>query len=473
MDRRTFLRSAGAALGGALALPALSRARAARAGRKPNIVMIFVDDMGYGDPGCYGGRTIPTPHIDSLARGGVRFTDGYVTSPVCGPSRLGLLTGAYQQRFGCLWNHDLWPQFGLKVPASQKLIPQALRAAGYATGHVGKWNITPDPKPYVSEAFDVMCWKGAYYPDERGRYLGVNGPGFRMEPHGWGPPREKAEYLTDRLTRRAADFIERHKTTPFFLYLAYNAPHTPLQAHRRYDRQFRGLDEPNRLYAGMVASLDENIGRVLAKLSSAGLDRNTLVALVSDNGPARGSSYLKGWRDDWPKQTLLGSAGPLKGHKAQHYEGGIRVPFILRWPERLKAGQVFHKPASTLDLYPTFCAAAGVAPPAEAHLDGVDLLPYLTGANTGAPHDALYWRSHHGGAVRQGDWKLVIDAKGGTELFDLGSGLGEKQDLSADRPQIARRLHAAWKRWSGPMPPSARAVAEKKRKLRAGQRRTP
>jgi len=467
MDRREFVRIVGTAWAGStVASASRSCASAAPAGRKPNLVLIFVDDLGYGDPGCYGGRSIPTPNIDRLAREGVRFTDGYVTSPVCGPSRLGLLTGAYQQRFGCLWNHDLWPQFGLKIPASQKLLPQALKAAGYATGHVGKWNITTDPTPYVDEAHEVMCWKGAYYPDEKGTYLGVNGPGFRMEPHGWGPPRKGAEYLTDRLTRRAVSFIERHRSRPFFLYLAYNAPHTPLQADRKYDKQFAGLDEPNRLYAGMVAALDENIGRVLDKLQAAGLANNTLVAFVSDNGPARGSAYLKGWHDNWPKQTLLGSAGLLNGHKAQHYEGGIRVPFLLRWLGRLKAGQVFRKPAITLDLYPTFLAAAGASPTPSTHLDGVDLLPYLTGAKAGSPHQRLFWKSHHGGAIREGDWKLVIEATGKTRLFDLRADVGEKRDLAAEKPDVARRLHAAWKAWSAPMPPSARDVAESKRKSR-------
>lgn len=321
---------------------------------KPNIVLIFVDDLGYGDPGCYGGKMIPTPNIDRLAAQGVRFTDGYVTAPVCGPSRVGLLTGAYQQQFGCYWNQDLWQKYGFRLPDGHKLMPQALHAGGYVTGHVGKWNITPDAKPYVDEAYDVLNWKGAYFPNADGTYLGVDGPDFRDEPHGWGPKIPGGEYLTDRLTRRAVDFIDRHAGGQFFLYLAYNAPHTPLQAKRDFAGQFRRLkDEPNQLYAGMVASLDEGIGRVMDKLAETGLDRNTLVAFVSDNGPARGADYLSGWRKEWPEETVLGSAGPLAGHKAQLQEGGIRQPFILCWPGHLAAGCVYRRPASTLDLYPT------------------------------------------------------------------------------------------------------------------------
>lgn len=433
-------------------------AREPSAAQRPNILMIYVDDMGYGDPGCYGGRDIPTPNIDRLAAGGVRFTDGYVTAPVCGPSRMGLLTGAYQQRFGCYWNDDLWAKHGLTLPESQKLMPQALAAAGYKTGHVGKWNITPNPRPYVDEAFAVMIWKGAYYPNEEGVYLGVDGPDFQVESHGWGPPRPDAEYLTDRLTRHAVDFLGRHAAEPFFLYLAYNAPHTPLLADKKYEARFRHVEhEPNRLYSAMVASLDENIGRVLDKLRDAGLEENTMVALVSDNGPARGSNYLKGWRDDWPKETLLGSAGPLNGHKAQCQEGGIRVPFILRWPARLRAGRIYTRPVSTLDLYPTFCAAAGVQVPAGTQLDGVDLLPYLVGDEAVDPHDMLFWKPYAGGAVRHKHWKLLIETwgKGRVRLFDLENDLGETNDLATEKPELTAKLHQAWLEWSKPFPIAA------------------
>lgn len=455
---------AGAAL--LLSLPANSLdAQTPNRQGKPNIVLIFVDDMGYGDPGCYGGTKIPTPNIDSLARDGIRCANGYVTASVCGPSRLGLLSGSYQQRFGVFWNNDLWQQYGLKIPKSQKLLPETLRSAGYKTGHVGKWNITPDPSPYVDEAFAVMNWKGAYYPNEEGTYLGVDGPDFRMEPHGWGPPRQGDEYLTDRLTRHATDFIDRHSQEPFFLYVAYNAPHTPLQADRKYADRFRELqDEPNRLYAGMVSALDDGIGRVLDKLSTEGLEQNTLVVLASDNGPARGSNYLRGWHDDWPKQTLLGSAGPLNGHKAQRYEGGIRIPFIVRWPAQLKRGQTYDQPVSTLDLYPTFCAAAGVKPPLSTHIDGVDLLPYLRGDKQGSPHQMLYWKSHNGGAIRKGNWKLLIQSPEVVQLFDLNKDLGEQHNVAAENPDVVKQLVVAFNLWCKDFPDqlSQRAKAAKR-----------
>ncbi len=426
---------------------------------EPNIVLIFVDDMGYGDPGCYGGRDIPTPNIDGLAARGVRFTDGYVTAPVCGPSRVGLLTGAYQQRFGCYWNEDLWQKYGLRLPDGHKLLPQALRAEGYVTGHIGKWNITPDAKPYVDEAHDVMCWKGAYFPDATGKYLGVDGPDFRVEQHGWGPQRPDDEYLTDRLTRHAIDFIDRQAGHPFFLYLAYNAPHTPLQAKGAYRERFAHLqDEPNGLYAGMVASLDEGIGRVLDKLSETGLEQDTLVALVSDNGPARGADYLSGWQEEWPEETLLGSAGPLAGHKAQLQEGGIREPFILCWPGHLAAGKVYRRPVSTLDLYPTFCAAANIGIPDGTDLDGVNLLPYLNDGATGDPHKALFWKTHNASAVRKGDMKLVIEPWGKRRLFDLSNDVGETRDLSRENPDIVKRLEQVLTDWAEPFPP---AVSER------------
>jgi arylsulfatase A-like enzyme len=248
--------------------------------------------------------------------------------------------------------------------------------------------------------------------------------------------------------------------------LAYNAPHTPLQADRRYDKVFSRLDEPNRLYAGMVAALDLGIGRVLETLAKLGLERDTLVALVSDNGPAMGAPYLKGWRDDWPKHTLLGSAGPLNGHKARHFEGGIRVPFILSWPGRLCKGRVSSMPVSTLDLYPTFCAAAGAVVPKGTILDGMNLLPYLMKENYTEPERTLYWKTHNGGAVRRGDWKLLVDAKGKMLLFNLAKDVGEQHDLAVVEPDVVRRLRGAWETWGSPFPRRAREVAEEKRKAK-------
>jgi len=422
--------------------------------KRPNILLILVDDLGYGDLGCYGGTDISTPQIDKLASEGIRFTDAHVTCSVCGPSRVSLLSGIYQQRIGCYWNPDLWASNGWQLPDTLKILPQILKEAGYVTGHIGKWNVAPDSRPYVDEGFDVMLWKGAYYPDEDGTYPGVDRPDFRIEPHGWGPPRPDAEYLTDRLTRHAIDFIDRHKEEPFFLYLAYNAPHTPLQADVKYKNIFRDLkDEPNRIYAGMVTSLDENIGKVLIHLDELKLKQNTIVVFTSDNGPARGGRYIRGWIENWP-ETLLGSAGPLRGHKGQRFEGGHREPFIIRWPASLPQGEVYTKLTSTLDLLPTICSAAGVSLSDKSILDGVNLVPYITGENKNAPHDILFWMTHSQGAVRVGDWKLIIESDTSQLLFNLRNDLAEKNDLSTSHTDIVTQLLQSWKNWNESFPVS-------------------
>ena len=437
-----------------VAAPAAETPRA-----QPNIVLITADDLGYGALGCYGGKEISTPHLDSLARDGIRCASGYVTAPICGPSRVGLLTGRYQQRFGYFLNPDVTAGKGRgsTFPGAHPLLPQALKNAGYATGHVGKWNVTDDPRPYFDEAHAVMDWKGAYFPEADGRYLGVDGPGFRATRAGWGPPSPGGEYLTDKLTRHAVDFIDRHARKPFFLYLGYNAPHTPLEAERRFEAALAGIADPDRkLYAAMVAALDENIGRLLAKLDQAGLRENTLVIFVSDNGPeTRG-------------EGTLGSPGPLRGHKYVLHEGGIRVPFLFRWPARLRGGQIASHPVSTLDLFPTLQAAAGAPPPpGPSPFDGTNLLPYLADTATPPPARQLFWstgrsdRADAGGtsdarnlpmsAIREGDWKLV-ESQGAAQLFNLRDDLGERRDVAAAQPETAARLRAALGKWSAALP---------------------
>jgi arylsulfatase A-like enzyme len=421
---------------------------------QPNIVMILVDDLGYGDVGCYGGENIPTPNIDRLATEGVRFTDAHVMCSVCGPSRVALLTGRYQQRMGVYWNPDLWHQYTWGPPDSILLLPQVMKKAGYVTGHIGKWNITPEALPYVDECYDLMNWKGAYYPNDTGVYLGVDGPGFRIEPNGWGPPKPGVEYLTDRLTRHAIEFIENHQAEPFFLYLAYNAPHTPLQADIKYKEIFKDLkDEPNRVYAGMVSSIDENIGKILVKLAELDLDQNTMVVFTSDNGPANWRWYDLGWPEDWPL-TLIGSAGMLRGYKAQRYEGGHREPFIIRWPAELKPGQVYTKTTSTLDLFPTFYSVTGVQIEENLYLDGVNLIPYIKGEKENAPHDTLFWMIHNQGAVRAGNWKLFIESDTSMQLYNLMEDLSERNDLAIQYPDIVKQLLDSWKDWNEPFPVS-------------------
>ncbi len=425
---------------------------------KPNIILILADDMGYADPGCYGGKLAPTPAIDSLTRDGVRCTDGYVTAPVCAPSRCGLMTGAYNQRFGIQWNDDR-SKYNV---GTHKLLPQALKAAGYVAGHIGKWNVGADIAGCFDETYDTIDWEADYFPNAQGHYVGVDDPVKHdsSKVHGvWGPERPGEEYLTDRIGRHAVEFVAKHKDKPFFLYLAFNAVHSPYHAKKELAARFANLTPPLNYYAAMTASLDENIGRVLAALPT-----NTLVVFVSDNGPAK--MPVQVWPAGWPTNVLAGSAGPLNGHKGQFLEGGIREPFILRWPAQFKAGQTYRQPVSTMDLYATFCAAAGASVPTGTKLDGVNLLPHLRGENTGAPHDILFWKNGDQGAVRQGDWKLVIGLwQPKLQLFNLAEDIGEKNDLAGTKPELVEKLNKAWLDWSTPLPPRANPPTGKAKKV--------
>ncbi len=419
---------------------------------KPNIILIFVDDLGYGDLGCYGGKLVPTPAVDSLARDGIRFTDGYVTAPVCAPSRCGLMTGAYNQRFGIQANSDR-ARYGI---GQHKLMPQALKAAGYSTGHIGKWNIGSEITGCFDETYDVVDWEADYFSTSDGNYRGVDDPVHNDSGKiqgVWGTPPPGTEYLTDRMGRHAVEFIEKHKAGSFFLYLAFNAVHSPFQAKATDRERFTHIKpEPLNYFAAMLASLDENIGRVLAKLKTAGIDENTIVFFVSDNGPEAGAPKI--WQEGWPKNIIVGSAGPLNGHKGDFLEGGIRAPFIVRWPAQLKAGVTFNRPVSTMDIYPTLCAVAGAAVPPGTKLDGVNLMPYLRGDRTGAPHKALFWKNGERGAVREGDWKLVLGAPS-PQLFNLAADIGEQHDLSAAQPELVKKLQQEWRDWSATLPPPA------------------
>jgi arylsulfatase A-like enzyme len=421
---------------------------------RPNVVVILADDLGYGDPGCYGGSLVRTPNIDHLAADGVRLTDGYVTAPVCGPSRCGLMTGSYNQRFGMQWNEDQQLQHQYRIPETHKLMPQAFRAAGYRTAHIGKWNVSRDLKLCFDETYDVMDWEGDYLPKQDGKYVGVDDPKKHDsgKVHGlWGPEESGQEYLTDRIGRHAVEFIERNSKEPFFLYLAFNAVHSPFHGKKELEKKYGHIrPQPLNFYAAMLHSLDENIGRVLDKLKQLRLEENTIVIFVSDNGP---TAALRSSPADWERDIIVGSAGPLNGHKGQYYEGGIRVPYIIRWPNRLKAGSIFRKPVSTMDLYPTLCAAAEIEVSDKSRLDGINLLPYLTGRKKSDPHPVLFWKTGPAGAVRKGDWKLLFKGDGKAVLFNLAQDVGEKTDVAKENDRIVRQLHKAWTDWSASLPP--------------------
>ncbi|MBC7365247.1 MAG: sulfatase-like hydrolase/transferase [Undibacterium sp.] len=429
--------------------------------KRPNIVVILADDLGYGDIASYGGKDVPTPQIDRLAREGVRFTDGYVTCSSCAPSRLSLMAGAYPQRFGLTWNDD---RSAHKLPDAQRLLPELLRPAGYTTALIGKWNIVRPAAQVFDEVHDFIEWESDYFPQADGRYIGstaTKSPGFASGKTAlWGPTRDTDEHLTDRMGRHAVEFIGRNAANPFFLYVGFNAVHSPWHGRRADEAKFAHLPhEVLRLYASMVTALDENVGRILDALRAQKLEDNTLVIFLSDNGPAKGSAAIEGWKPDWPKQLVVGSAGPLRGAKTDLFEGGIREPFIVRWPAQLKAGATYRQPVTSMDVLPTVCAAAGVVIPATTTVDGVDLVPFLRAGSARGPHDTIFWKIKSAAALRRGDHKLVMLAPDWKpQLYDLAADIGESRDLAAEKPELTRELHAAWEVWNKTMPPPARAT---------------
>ena len=417
-----------------LAIPAVS---ATAAPNKPNILFIVGDDMGYGDVGFQGCKDIPTPNLDALAAAGVRFTNGYVSGPYCSPTRAGLMTGRYQQRFG----HEFNPDGGREgLPVTETTLPQRLKAAGYATGIVGKWHLgsLPEMQPQqrgFDEFFGFLG--GAHsYIDAADILRGKEQV-------------KELDYTTDAFGREAQAFIEKHKSEPWFLYLAFNAVHTPLQATDDRLAKFPDIaDKRRRTYDAMMLAMDEAIGGVLKKLAATGQEDNTLVIFISDNG----GPTMKG-------TTINGSSNaPLRGSKRTTLEGGIRVPFIVSWKGKLKPG-VFSQPAIQLDLAATALTAAGTTAKPEWQLDGVDLIPYLTGIRSGAPHDALYWRLGGQMAIRMGDYKLVrydrnADTQTGkkqpvnaAKLYNLANDIGETKDLAASQPDKVKELQGKWDAW--------------------------
>jgi len=421
---------------------------------KPNIIVILADDMGWGDAGCYGGKMVPTPNIDRLAKEGVRCTNGYVTAPISGPSRYGILTGAYQQRFGIQDNTDAWaeiPGVSERIPPSQKLMHETLKQGGYRTAIFGKYNLPGYPKTTFDETYSVMHFGGDYFPDEKGHYKGVDEPKAVGDAKRilWGPDRPGDEYLTDRIGRQAVEFIDRNKSIPFFMYVGFNAPHSPMQAKREHKPLVNHLhSEALKYYAAMLYSMDENVGKILNELDKQKLTENTLIIFLSDNGPT--FAYSVDWPEDWPKE-LLGSAGNLSGHKGQLLEGGIREPYIVRWPGKLSAGNIYDRPVSSLDIYPTVCAAANVKISKSTKIDGVNLIPFLQKNKATDPHKYLFWYLNETGAVRKGKWKLNIKNNIVT-LFNLDKDVAEKNDLSTKEVKIKNELFEKWQNFRSQMP---------------------
>jgi arylsulfatase A-like enzyme len=423
----------------------LTLAALAAPATKPNILLIVADDLGWGELGCHGNPEIPTPHIDSIAKNGVRFTNGYVSGPYCSPTRAGLLTGRYQQRFGHEFNPGPAEQavanFGL--PLQETTLPQRLKSAGYVTGMVGKWHLgyRPEFHPQKRGFDEFFGFLGGAHS-----YLDAKADPANRILRGTTPV-EKMEYATDEFAREAAGFIERNKSESWFLYLPFNAVHAPLEATDKYMKRFASITEPRRrTFGAMLSAMDDAVGVVMGKLDEHRLTEHTLVFFISDNGG--------------PTASITSGNGPLRGFKSQTWEGGIRVAWMMQWKGRVPAGRVDDRPVIQLDILPTALAAAGVEAKPEWKLDGVNLLPFLSGQKTGAPHETLYWRFGPQMAIRKGDWKLVKGPGGGAgtetaaratvagaELYNLSQDIGEKKNLSAENPEKVRELAAAWTAW--------------------------
>ncbi|MGE3807175.1 MAG: sulfatase-like hydrolase/transferase [Gemmataceae bacterium] len=410
--------------------------RAAEAG-KPNIIVILADDLGWSDVGFNGCREIPTPNLDALAKSGVRLQAGYASHPYCSPSRAGLLSGRYSQRFG----HECNPGFNKTdgLPLEETLLPAVLKQHGYATAAIGKWHLGDDPKFWPTErGFDF--WYG--FSGGGMSYWGDTNPKTPLRGvlrNGKPVPKSELTYLTDDFSREAADFIGRSRGKPFFLYLAYNAPHSPDHATRTHLKKTEHIEYGGRaVYGAMVAGMDEGIGRVLRKLDELELRDNTLIFFYSDNG-GRAEHAVN---------------FPFRGHKGMLFEGGLRVPFCVSWPGHIPAGQTVKQPITGLDVFPTALAAAGIKAPARVGLDGVNVLPVLEDPKRELPARTLFWRyttgeNEYGYAVRAGRYKLVSSIyKGRKLLFDLDADPYEEHDIADRNPILVRELTQQYDDWA-------------------------
>ncbi|MEO0473002.1 MAG: sulfatase [Bacteroidota bacterium] len=416
-----------------------SQAASARSDQ-PNIVLIFADDAGYADFGFQGSKVMKTPHLDQLAKTGMRFSQGYVSDPTCGPSRAGLMTGKYQQRFG--YEENNVPGFmsvnsaldgaEMGLPVSEKTMADYLKALGYRTAVFGKWHLGGADR---------------YHPLKRGfdEFYGFRGGArsyfaYQKEPadsqnkleRNFAEFAEPGRYLTDRLGEETAAFIERNKDRPFFAYLSFNAVHTPMDATEEDLAQFPELTGKRKEVAAMTLAMDRACGVVLNKLKELGLEENTLVVFTNDNG---------GPTDKNASVNL-----PLSGTKSNHLEGGIRVPFVMRWPGKIPVASEYHFPVSTMDLLPTFYAVAG-GENALSGIDGIDLMPFVRGKKQGRPHQTLFWKKDGRAAMRDGDWKFIRFPDRPAELYNIVKDETEQDNLAAEHPDKLKKMYKAVFEW--------------------------
>jgi len=432
-----------------LAAPAILRSRPAR----PNVIVILMDDLGVHDLGCLGAGDLKTPHIDSLAETGARFTNWYSNAPVCAPARAALMTGRYPIRAGVGTN-------GRALDPSEKTIASLLKPAGYATALAGKWHLgsTPDTVPNA-HGFDY------FYGFHEGCV------DFYSHRFYWGEPRrvnfhdlwrnreeifEDGQYLTGRIAEEAAQFAAQPRSQPFFLYCAFNAVHYPMHAPAQYVARFGHLEPERRMYAAMLSAADDGVGRILRALEQSGQRDNTLIWFGGDNGA---TTEARAGLNQRP--ATAGSNAPFRGFKFSVFDGGMHVPAILNWPAVIPPRQTIREIAMTADLLPTICNAAGVAVPSDRTIDGRDILPLAT-SGAPSPHEAVFWAEGPQLAVRRGRWKLVIDGitydrteegrkplagEDSVFLSNLEEDPGETRNLRRRHPELVDELATLAHRW--------------------------
>ena len=435
----------------------------------PNLIIFLTDDQGYADVGFNGSSDILTPNIDTIAANGVRFTNGYVSYPVCAPSRAGLLTGRYQGRFGFTTNPTINPkEERAGIPLDEKNIAEVLAQVDYTSAMIGKWHMGSHPTHHplnrgFNEFYGFLSGGHNYFPED----LKLHDLSEVREQWGWYHTKimrnrarvETDEYLTDELSNEAVSFVERHHDdeNPFFLYLAYNAPHTPMQATPRYLARFPNLSGTRKVYAAMLSAVDDGVGRVLGKIREHDLEKSTLIFYLSDNGGATNNASIN---------------TPLRAHKGSLYEGGIHVPFAAQWIGTLPEGVTYDHPVISLDILATIAALAEAPISEDRPLDGVNLIPHLTGRSPNPPHEELFWRKYDSmsRAIRRGRHKLV-DTSPGTEdmeLYDLVNDIGEsnmleKRSYDTDdsrilingKPDLIYEMMKSWEKWSRDLKPLA------------------
>lgn len=433
---------------GAVLMGALLSGKEAVAQEKPNVIVVLTDDQGFGDVGFNGCKDIPTPNIDRIANNGVKFTNGYVTYAVCGPSRAGIITGRYQDRFGFGRNPLCAPQDTMQgLPASEESLAKTLSRSGYKSMALGKWHLGAHKSQYplkrgFDEFYGFLSGGHRYFP-ENWNLNDITEIKAQFDAYNTRLMRDngrvhETEYLTDALSREAVSFIERKKEEPFFIYLAYNAPHAPLQASKKYLDRFTHIkNKKRRIYAAMLSAVDDGVGLVLDKLEELGLDDNTIVFFLSDNGG--------------PESKNGSDNGALRDGKGSLYEGGIHVPFAMQWPGKIPAGMVYENTVSSLDIFATAVAYAKATP--KNQLDGVNLIPYLNGENKTKPHPQLFWRKYDQKdfAVRSGAHKLVKYKSEEEEIYHLEEDISESNPLELSEENHYSDLKESYQKWEAEM----------------------